>query len=485
MTHRADRYTPTSGIWQTVWIEHGLPHVHIASVDVDQASRTAVKVSAHVSDSKAGAVPSTTAAPGIAATANTTTTTSHSRSRGDSGSSSSSNVMYVVVDPTSGETVARAVGKAGAQVTIEIPDPVLWSPDNPHLYDLTVSLISPTSIDQQRQARPRSPMLSAAIPGAVDTVLSYFGLRTFALADANVGAGGERLQRPLLNGNYTYLIGMLDQSWWPDGLYTAPTDAALASDLQAVASFGMNTLRLHQKVNPQRWYYHADRFGVVVLQDAVQWYGHVAKPGVIQYFMDDMAAMIRSTRNHPAVVQYQPFNEVDCYTFFNLTFVLETVKRLDPTRLVDIDSGGYTTSEVNIGDVLDRHTYPQPGTSLVFPTATQYALLGEFGGIGAIIKGKEWRVGGCHSYGEMATPADQASTYITMAKQLLSAVANISGAILTQVTDLESECDGFLNYDRSHKLNAEQLAAVKSANEAIIAAAAAAASNVNRLNEHY
>ena len=478
MTHRTGRYTPTSGIWQTVWIEHGLPDVRIASVDVDQASRTAVKVTAHVSGSKAGAAPSTTTVPGVTATTTPTNITISS----SSSSSSGSNVMYVVVDPTSGETVARAVGKAGAQVTIDIPAPVLWSPDNPHLYDLTISLIGSAS-GQQAQARPLASMLPPATPGAADAVLSYFGLRTFALDDANVGAGGKRMQRPLLNGNYTYLIGMLDQSWWPDGLYTAPTDAALASDLQAVASFGMNTLRLHQKVNPQRWYYHADRLGVVVLQDAVQWFGHAAKPGVIQYFMDDMAAMIRSTRNHPAVVQYQPFNEVDCYAFFNLTFVLETVKSLDPTRLVDIDSGGYTTSEFNIGDVLDRHTYPQPGTSLVFPTATQYALLGEFGGIGAIIKGKEWRIGGCHSYGEMATPADQARTYITMAKQLLSAVANISGAILTQVTDLESECDGFLNYDRSHKLNTEQLAAVKSANEAIIAAAAASNVDINRLAE--
>ena len=222
--------------------------------------------------------------------------------------------MYAVVDPASGETVARASAKAGVQVTIDIPNPVLWSSDHAHLYDLIITL---TNADLHKRTLPISSLLPSAAPGVVDTVLSYFGLRTFALDDANAGTG-KGTQRPLLNGNYTYLIGMLDQSWWPDGLYTAPTDAALASDLQAVSSFGMNTLRLHQKVNPQRWYYHADRLGVLVLQDAVQWYGRVAKPGTIQYFMDDMAAMIRSTRNHPAVVQYQPFNEADCYALFNL-----------------------------------------------------------------------------------------------------------------------------------------------------------------------
>ena len=185
-----------------------------------------------------------------------------------------------------------------------------------------------------------------------------------------------------------------------------------------------------------------------------------------------MAAVIRTTSGHPCVLQYAPFNEGDCWDLFNVPDVVALARELDPTRLIDAISGGVNqrTPNADLGDVTDKHTYPAPGD--LNGTATQYALLGEYGGIGAIVKGKEWRVGGCHSYGEEPTPAAQAVAFTAMAASLQSKVGHLSGAILTQITDIESECDGFLNYDRSSKFSAAQLASVKLATRAVIAAAA-------------
>jgi len=190
-----DTYTPSSGIWQTVWME-AVPPSYISTLKIDQASTTNVKVTAFVE-----------------------------------GGGATTPVRFEVVD-RDGTTVAEAAGAAGSEVSIFVARATAWSPSEPYLYDLKVS--TPT-----------------------DAVTSYFGLRTFALGD------GPKGRRPLLNGNFTFLAGFLDQSWWPDGQYTAPTDEALAFDVEAVATFGLNMIRLHQKVNPERWYWHADRLGAL------------------------------------------------------------------------------------------------------------------------------------------------------------------------------------------------------------------------------
>ena len=147
----------------------------------------------------------------------------------------------------------------------------------------------------------------------------------------------------MLNGNFTFLAGFLDQSFFPDGLYTAPTDDALAYDVEVLERFGLNTIRLHQKVNPERWYYHADVVGVVVLQDAVQKYGG-ASNDTIPYFVSDMTKMIQGRSNHPCILQWETFNEGDCWGVFtdppyDVPGIVALAQKLDGTRLVDTDSG--------------------------------------------------------------------------------------------------------------------------------------------------
>lgn len=334
-----------------------------------------------------------------------------------------------------GKVLASVTGSSGARVgPLHIPSPRVWGPEDPFLYDLRISTDT-------------------------DCVLSYFGLRTFALGD------GPKGKRPLLNGNFTFLAGFLDQSYWPDGIYTAPTDEGLAYDIQAVPLFGLNMIRLHQKVNPERWYYHADTLGVIVFQDMVQKYGG-ATNATVHHFMNDLQAMITGPRsNHPCIVQWTAFNEGDCWEVFDVPSVIKYVRQLDPTRLVDTDSGG-KANDLHIGDVNDIHSYPYPGDPQA--SDTQYAMIGEFGGIGAFVKGKEWKADACHTYLHVDTPHDEATTYIKMAATIADRVDHISASVYTQTTDVELECDGFLNYDRSNKFSDKDTAAIREANLAII-----------------
>mmetsp|Transcript_22705 Transcript_22705/g.64653 ORF Transcript_22705/g.64653 Transcript_22705/m.64653 type:complete len:659 (-) Transcript_22705:221-2197(-) len=401
-----DTYTPSSGIWQTVWME-AVPPSYISTLKIDQASTTNVKVTAFVE-----------------------------------GGGATTPVRFEVVD-RDGTTVAEAAGAAGSEVSIFVARATAWSPSEPYLYDLKVS--TPT-----------------------DAVTSYFGLRTFALGD------GPKGRRPLLNGNFTFLAGFLDQSWWPDGQYTAPTDEALAFDVEAVATFGLNMIRLHQKVNPERWYWHADRLGVVVFQDMVQKYGRASK-ATVPLFVSDAAAMVHGRRNHPSILQWTAFNEGDCWEVFDtpphdVAGVVALFKRLDPTRLVDTDSGG-RANDRHIADVNDIHSYPFPHDAR--PSGTQYAMVGEFGGIGAFVRGKEWKPQACHTYLKVGTPQQGAAAYVKMAATLRSRVDHVSASVYTQTTDVELECDGFLNYDRTSKFSDEDTAAIRKANQAIIAASRA------------
>lgn len=219
-------------------------------------------------------------------------------------------------------------------------------------------------------------------------------------------------------------------------------------------------------------YYHADKIGVIVFQDMVQKYGG-ASDQTVPYFVDDFIAMVKGRGNHPCIVQYETFNEGDCWGVFktkpfDVAGIVALAKQLDPTRLTDTDSGG-GANNMHIGDVNDIHSYPYPGDPQ--PSATQYAMVGEFGGIGAFVPGKEWKPKACHTYLHVDTPADEATTYIKMAATLQSRVDHISASVYTQTTDLELECDGFLNYDRSNKFSDADTAAIRKANQAIIHAA--------------
>jgi len=293
--------------------------------------------------------------------------------------------------------------------------------------------------------------------------------------------------QPLLNGNFTFMAGFLDQSFWPDGQYTAPTDAALLSDLIATKMFGLNMIRLHQKVNPERWYYFADKVGLAIFQDMPQKYGG-ATADTVPLFVQDLTAMIEGRGNHPSILQWDTFNEGDCWRVFNtkpydVEGITQLAKKLDPTRLVDTDSGGNGDVK-QISDVYDIHTYPSPGDPK--PRGTQYAMVGEFGGIGTFVKGKEWAPNKCFAYLNEYTSANDAEKYIDMAQTLASRVDHVSASVYTQTTDIENECDGFLNYDRSNKFNDEQTKAISDANQALIRSGRAHFDQINAyVNQRY
>ena len=232
--------------------------------------------------------------------------------------------------------------------------PALWSPEDPFLYDLRVTLSG---------------------LGGSDTVGSYFGMRSISKGEV------DGVLRPLLNGEFVFQLGLLDQGFWPDGLYTAPTDEALRFDLQQHKNLGFNTVRKHIKVEPARWYYWADRLGLLVWQDMPSLPVSLTipptpppqpPPGDRQNFEDELHRIIDQLRGFTSIVQWQPFNE--SWGAYDRARIATLVKSWDPTRLVDIDSGGFLnlandTDQIgdpamgppsNVGDCIDDHIYPGP-----------------------------------------------------------------------------------------------------------------------------
>ena len=504
-----DRYTSTSGIWQSVWLEAApaAPGGYISALRVGADLR---EVSLLVTVSGAAVV------------------------AGEGGSEGQAAMRITAEVFDGGSVVATLSGVAGQLITAAVPSPKLWTPERPFLYGLRVVL-----------------------GGGADAVSSYFGMRTFTMAprtstafpasgpqrgverrsatmstvpqvtepraceaacaaaagcvawglnvssaacdlkhgygrrysgsnegiwSGTLARGGKPVQRPLLNGNFTFLAGWLDQSWWPDGQYTAPSDAALASDLAAAKSFGLNLVRLHQKVNPERWYFHADKLGVAVFQDGVQHFGEDgADAPSAHLFRSDYTAMLHGRANHPSVLQWTVFNEADCVTQLGNAFAAEMVRFTQDfqaapgvpsySRLVDADSGG-PANALHLGDVYDNHDYPDPNDFASVTPAAQYTMIGEFGGIGAFVGGKEWVPGQCHTYLEARDPAEEADDFVRMVGALVESKVDVSVSVYTQITDVELECDGFLNYDRTSKFNASATDAIAAANRALIEAPA-------------
>ncbi|HMJ91403.1 MAG TPA: glycoside hydrolase family 2 TIM barrel-domain containing protein, partial [Candidatus Acidoferrum sp.] len=314
-------YTPSSGIWQTVWLEP-VSDAHIERIKVtpnlDQESVTieTVFLSAPMwTDLKAEVTDGwRTVAEG---------TLRHERKAGSR-------------DPTRGT------------ITLKIPRPKTWSPETPHLYDLKLELHSISKTGKK-----------------VDEVKSYFGMRKISMVRDDKG----RLRIQLNNTNY-FQVGPLDQGFWPDGLYTAPTDEALRYDLEMTKKLGFNMARKHVKVEPARWYYHADKIGLLVWQDlpsgdkSARWRGPSGydgeemkrTPESTAIYERELKAMIDGLYNHPSIVIWVPFNEG--WGQFDTVRILNLTKQLDPTRLVDGASGG---NHFPAGDIIDHHQYPGPG----------------------------------------------------------------------------------------------------------------------------
>jgi beta-galactosidase/beta-glucuronidase len=321
--------------------------------------------------------------------------------------------------------VTRESGAAGTPVTLTIPKPHRWSPSDPFLYRLRIRL------------------------AAGDEVESYFGLRSIALkADAS---GTRRL---FLNGDPLFQFGLLDQGWWPDGLYTAPTDEALAWDIEQTKALGFNVIRKHVKVEPARWYYHCDRLGMLVWQDMPS-AEDMASEGEAN-FARELRAMVDGLRNHPSIVMWVPFNEG--WGQHATEKHVAWLKAYDPTRLVNNASGW---NDMKTGDVVDLHAYPGPGTPPL--EKERSAVLGEFGGLGLPLESHTWLDKGNWGYRSFTTQADFTAAYLNLLAQLrLQAGDGLAAAIYTQTTDVEIEVNGVMTYDRSVvKLSPEAVAANK------------------------
>ena len=372
-------YTPTTGIWQTVWLEP------VAATHIE-----ALKI---VPDVDGNCLRLTVNGIGT----------------------------VVAVASDNGMEVAQASGAAGSELKLAIPNPKLWSPDSPQLYDLRVVLKSGDK--------------------TVDEVTSYFGMRKIAL-----GKDDKGITRIMLNGKAVFQVGPLDQGFWPDGIYTAPTDAALRFDVAETKRLGFNCTRKHIKVEPDRWYYWCDKLGLLVWQDmpSVNSYcGKQAKPPIdAPQFKSELVTMVKNHWNSPAIIMWVVFNESQGQ--HDTEALVAEVKALDPSRLVSNASGG---ADKNCGDVIDIHSYSGPDSPK--PEDKRAAVLGEFGGLGLPVDGhiwskKTWSYEGAQNIEDLTQGYEK-----LLAKAWeLNATAGLSAVIYTQITDVETECNGLLTYDR-------------------------------------
>ena len=389
-------YTPTTGIWQTVWLEP-VPTTHIEGLRLDpDVDRGLVRVGVNA----AGQWDKPPVAEFIA-----------------------------LVD---GKQVAAAKAAAGDIAEMKIPDPKLWSPDTPFLYGLTVRL-------------------------GEDAVESYFGMRKIALGKDDAG-----ITRMMLNGQPVFHIGPLDQGFWPDGLYAAPCDAALRYDVEMTKKLGMNCARKHVKIEPRRWYYWCDVLGLMVWQDMPSMFvappqdrkdkaGKVTKPGPEAFkrfeeakanFEAELGRMIDNLRNHPSIVMWVPFNEG--WGQHDTERYCELIKRLDPTRLVN-NASGWTDRKV--GDVHDIHAYPGPAMPSL--EEKRAAVLGEFGGLGLGIDGHTWTAKHW-GYRGASSREDLTKQYVKLLQRLYQLRdKGLCAGIYTQTSDVETECNGLMTYDRA------------------------------------
>jgi hypothetical protein len=308
--------------------------------------------------------------------------------------------------------VATATGIAGERLTLRLPHPRLWSPSDPFLYGLRVRLASG------------------------DAVESYFGLRTI-----DVATDARGFRRLFLNHAPLFEFGLLDQGWWPDGLYTAPTDAALAFDLETTRNLGFNTIRKHVKVEPARWYYHADRLGLLVWQDMPS--GDNDTADARAGFARELERVVDALDNHPSIVMWVPFNEG--WGQHDTRRYVEWLQARDPTRLVDNASGWM---DEGAGQVSDAHAYPGPARPLL--EDDRAAVLGEFGGLGLPLEGHTWIDKGNWGYRSYESPAALGRAYRDLLYQLrLLTGEGLAAAIYTQTTDVEVEVNGVMTYDRA------------------------------------
>jgi hypothetical protein len=395
-------YTPTSGIWQTVWLEP-VPKAYIESIKiVPDLDRREARVTVHVV-----------------------------------GAGAKDRVQVVL--PTSKDKGIATDGKSGETQVLPVSNPKLWSPESPDLYELRVWLIDK---DNER----------------IDRVDTYCGMRKIEVKKDDKG-----INRLFLNNKPYFQVGPLDQGFWPDGLYIAPTDEALKYDIEVTKKLGFNMIRKHVKVEPQRWYYWCDKLGILVWQDMPSGDKDIppGKPDLVRspqsakQYEAELKAMIDGLRNHPCIVMWVVFNEG--WGQFDTARITKWTKEYDPTRLANCASGW--NDHAGVGDVHDMHKYPSPGSPL--PEEKRAAVLGEFGGLGLPIKEHMWQAKSW-SYQGTKDGAELTQKYQRFLKTVydLKEKPGLSAAVYTQTTDVETETNGLMTYDRAIiKVDVDKVAA--------------------------
>ncbi|TWT72030.1 glycoside hydrolase family 2 protein [Crateriforma conspicua] len=406
-------YTRVSGIWQTVWLEQ-VPERHIAGV----------KMKPRLHEDTLRVLP-TLAGPKI------------------------DGERMVIRVHDNGRTIATA----DSSLSVSLPGAKRWSPDSPHLYDITLQLTD-------------------ASGNVIDQVESYAAMREFGIQRDEDGH-----LRLTLNGEPIFHYGPLDQGWWPDGLLTPPSDEAMRFDVDYLKQAGFNMIRKHIKVEPRRFYSHCDKVGMLVWQDMPstggrpEWTRMKPGPDATRWppeetwdeargnqFRSELKSMVEKLRNSPSVAMWVPFNER--WGQHDTIGVGRFMENLDVRRPINIASGG---NFFPVGDVADHHSYPHPDFPLDDARFADYVkVVGEFGGHGLVIQGHQWNPKMRNwGYGGLPkTPQEYKERYQTTLEQLAELrTQGIAAGVYTQTTDVEGEVNGLMTYDREvQKLSADELA---------------------------
>ena len=410
-------YTAVSGIWQTVWLEV-VPETSIESLKLTpDLDSQCLTVEVEIRGAASG-------------------------------------VCAAVETIHCGEKIIAAGGGGETLLKLVIPDPKTWSPSDPHLYDLRVRLTRNGQV--------------------LDEVGSYFAMRKFGLMKDESGH-----LRFALNHEPLFLYGPLDQGYFPDGLYTSPSEEAMLFDIEYTRAIGCNMIRKHIKVEPLRWYYHCDRLGIIVWQDmpngglidgegvamlallfgfkrtdtrGLGWFGR-ADAGNRARYRIELQGMIDHLYNTACIAVWVPFNE--SWGQFDSVETADWVKAYDPGRLVDHASGWFDQGG---GDFQSRHVYFK---KLKHPKADPRAfVISEFGGYSLKIPGHVWDEDKKFGYRFYGTPEALTEAYLALLENELKPLIpqGLAAAIYTQTTDVEIEINGYLTYDRKvEKMNAEKI----------------------------
>jgi hypothetical protein len=382
-------YTPVSGIWQTAWLEavHSGHHIESFHLETDTGEgeiRIMPKVFGFSTDDLR---------------------------------------LYVEVI-NGGKVISHRRSPLTDTISLSIPNPELWSPGNPFLYDLRLTLLE--------------------VDTPIDVVEGYFGMRKIS-----IGKDAQGITRILLNDEFLFQNGMLDQGFFPDGIYTPATDAALKNDVESAKNWGFNMLRKHVKVELRRYYYWCDKLGVLVWQDMPSGDKYIGPADAdlkrsqasARQYEAELEAMIERLYNHPSIIVWVPFNEG--WGQYDTERITRLIAQQDPTRLVNSASGW---TDRGTGHILDIHNYPDPKMP---PLEENRAIvLGEFGGLGKAIPGHTWEEKNW-GYQQMADRQELALKYEEFYVRVWEyAEKGLSAAIYTQITDVETETNGLVTYDR-------------------------------------